>query len=285
MILIFGNDETYLYEIIEDYKDAKLQKEKDIIFNSFCTSIWSSNNKRRTYTKSIKFNIRKDLLDTNLGQVFYTWSDVEYKYYKAMTKDENWCSFIRQKINNIYTRCFDKDVILAKEYMELIKTPKRLYFEWISGIDMNAATVTDIIDDAIDKSEKVKKRLQMEKMELSWEDYKKIIEQFLHRCFDNCRLIEDYEDKTSITSRFDFLTEDNFYVGYINRCLEGEILKWQKKYYGVRDHKKYKRCKLCGSMIEIKNKYDHSSKYCNACKIQKRKEKNHNYYIKTKPKS
>ena len=29
--------------------------------------------------------------------------------------------------------------------MDLIKTPKRLYFEWIAGIDMDADIVTEII--------------------------------------------------------------------------------------------------------------------------------------------
>ena len=28
----------------------------------------------------------KDLLQTELGQVFDTWSDIEYTYYKSMTK-------------------------------------------------------------------------------------------------------------------------------------------------------------------------------------------------------
>lgn len=285
MIHIYECNNTFLYEIIEDYKGSQTQEEKDEIFNSFCSSIWSSDNKRRTYTKSIKFNVKKDLLNTDLGQVFDTWSDVEYKYYKAMTKDENWCSIIRQKINNIYTRYFDKEVILGKEYMDLLKTPKRLYYQWLSGIDMDAATVTEIVDDVIDKSIKVKSRLQMEKMSLSWNEYKKVVEEFLRRCFDNCKLIDEYEDKSKIISRLDFLTEDHFYVGYICKSLEGEILKWQKQYYRVRDHKRYTRCKKCGSIIEKKSMYDYSSKYCEKCKKIKRSEINHNYYIKTKPKS
>ena len=54
--------------------------------------------------------------------------------------------------------------ILGKEYMSLLKVPKKLYYQWISGIDMETATVTGIIDDAIDNAEKVKLRLQKEKM-------------------------------------------------------------------------------------------------------------------------
>ncbi len=268
VIHIYDSNETYLYEIIEDYKEAGSEEEKDKIFKTFCSSIWSSNNKRRIYTKSIKFNVRKDLLETGLGQVFNAWSSVEYKYYKSMTKDENWCSIIRQKINNIYTRYFDKEIILSKEYMDLLKTPKKLYYQWIGGNEFEVLCVTDIIDNSIQDSIVVKEKFQKQKMELSWESYKVLIEGFLRRCFNNCKLIGEYEDKTRLLSRFDFLTEDNFYVRYINRSLDGEIRKYQKRKYGLpqSSRKGYKRCNVCGDIFEIHNKHDFTTKYCEKCK-------------------
>lgn len=265
MIHIYDCNETFLYEIIEDYKEAENNEVKDEIFNSFCSSIWASDNKRRTYMKTIHFKVRKDLLNTELGQVFDTWSGIEYRYYKSMTKDENWCAIIRQKINNIYTRYFDKEVILNKEYMDLLKKPKLMYFDWLSGTEMDADAVTDIIDDTIDKAEKLKQRFQMEKMTLSWNEYKKVIEGFLRRCFDNCKLIEEYEDKSQIVNNYDFITEDNFYVKYINRYMDREIVQYQKKYYGVRQHKKYSRCKRCGGIIE---KTGNKRLYCDDCRKQ-----------------
>lgn len=253
-----------MYEIIEDYKEAKTEEEKDDIFKSFCSSIWSSDNKRRIYKKSIKFNVRKALLQTELGQVFDTWSDVEYTYYKSMTKDENWCSIIRQKINNIYTRYFDREVVLSKEYMDLLKAPKKLYYQWISGIDMDAETVTEIIDDVLDNAQKVKVKLQKEKMSLSWNEHKKIVENFLRKSFNNCKLIGEYEDKTKINTMLDFLTEDHFYVGYICRTLDNYFKNYQKEYYGVRrGHGNiYSRCKQCGSVIE---KTGNKRLYCDQC--------------------
>lgn len=273
MIHIYDYRETFLYEIIEEYKEAITNEEKDEIFRSFCSSIWKSDNKRRTYTKTIHFNVRKDLLQTELGQVFDTWSSVEYKYYKSMTKDENWCSIIRQKINNIYTRYFDKEVILNKEYMDLLKKPKQLYLDWISGAEMDSDTVTQIIDDAIDESLKLKQRFQMEKMTLSWDEYKKIVEGFLRKCFDNCRLIDEYEDKTQIINNLDFVTEDHFYVGYINRSLSTYFQNYQKEYYSVRrgHNNKYSRCKRCGGMIE---KTGNKKIYCNECAIISKRESN-----------
>lgn len=274
MIHIYDCNETFLYEIIEDYKEAEDNEVKDEIFNSFCSSIWASDNKRRTYMKTIHFKVRNDLLDTELGRVFNTWSGIEYRYYKSMTKDENWCAIIRQKINNIYTRYFDKEVILNKEYMDLLKKPKLMYFNWLSGTEMDADTVTDIIDDTIDKAEKLKQRFQMEKMTLSWNEYKKVVEGFLRRCFDNCKLIEEYEDKTQIVNNYDFITEDNFYVKYINRSLDGEMRKYQKQYYGIRDHKKYSRCKRCCGIIE---KTGNKRLYCDDCRKQNNLERYKKY--------
>ena len=271
MIHIYDCNETFLYEIIEDYKETENNEVKDEIFNSFCSSIWSSDNKRRTYIKTIHFKVRRDLLDTELGRVFDTWSGIEYRYYKSMTKDENWCAIIRQKINNIYTRYFDKEVILNKEYMDLLKKPKLMYFDWLSGTEMDTDTVTNIIDDAIDEAEKLKQHFQMEKMTLSWNEYKKVVEGFLRRCFDNCKLIGEYEDKTQIVNNYDFITEDNFYVKYINRYIDREIVQYQKKYYGVRQHKKYSRCKRCGGIIE---KTGNKRLYCDDCALIKKKESN-----------
>ena len=63
-----------------------------------------------------------------------------------------------------------------------------------------------------DNANNLKIKLQKEKMSLSWVKYKKIIEEFLRKAFDNCKLIEDFEDKTKLNNIYDFMTEDHFYV-------------------------------------------------------------------------
>ncbi len=260
------NIDKYLYEIIDDYKSADSTEEKNEIFNSFCSSVWGNKNKRRVYNRQIKFKVRSDLLESEIGQIFNTWSEVDYVGYKSMTKDTDWCSLIRQKINNLYTIYFDDEVILKKDYMNLLKTPYNLYYRWIKGVEMNANELTNVIEDSIYKAAELKSVYQKQKMKLSWNDYKKVIEEFLQRAFDNCKLIEDYENE-NITNKYiyNFITEDNFYISYICKSLEGEMLKWQKEYYGLQRgrNKQYKRCKECGALIE---KTNNRIQYCSGCK-------------------
>ncbi len=265
-IHIYNCDNKYLYEIIEDYKDSNSEEEKDDIFKSFCSSIWKSSNKRRVYTKAIRFKVKPALLETDIGKIFNAWTEVEYKGYKSMSSETDWCSLIRQKINNLYTNYFDKEVILKSEYMNLLKVPKRLYFNYIDGNEYRSDEITKLIDDAMSESLKVKEKIQLEKMTLKWSDYTELIDGFLKTAFNNCKLIGDYEDKTSISTRFDFLTEDNFYIRYFCKNLQGLMKNFQKEYYGAKRgrNKKYKRCKACHKLFEIKTK-NQNNKYCEEC--------------------
>lgn len=284
------NINKYLYEIIDDYKNADSNEEKAEIFEYFCSSLWSSKNKRRTYIKTIKFKVREDLLESEIGQIFNAWSIVEYTGYKAMTKDTDWCSLIRQKINNLYTRYFDKEVILRKDYMNLLKTPYNLYYRWIKGVEMNASELITTIEDSIYKATELKLVYQKQKMNLSWVEYKKVIEEKLIKIFDNCKSIEEYEiDNLTNKYIYEFASEDNSYIKYICDSLEGYMLNYQKEDAGLyipssRQKKQYKRCKECGKLISIDNKKDFSTKYCNECRKKVRKEKrikyNSDYYNK-----
>lgn len=224
--------------------------------------------------------MRNDLLQTEIGQIFNTWSEVEYKGYKATTQDADWCNIIRQKINNLYTRYFDNEVILNKDYIGLLKTSKAMYYRWIDGDVFNAEELTSILEDAFYKAEELKKIYQKQKIELSWNEYKDIIEGFLLKMFNNCQLIEDYEAGNKLVTIYDFFTEDNFYVKYICNSLEGEMLNYQKEKAGLKRgrNKSYKHCKECGVLIEKTGK---NTQYCIKCKETKRRETKRNWWNKT----
>lgn len=227
------------------------------------------------------------MLKSEVGQVFNIWSEIDYVGYKAMTKETDWCSLLRQKINNLYTRYFDKDVILKKDYMDLLRIPKKLYYRWICGEEFVVDELVDVIENSFDEAMKLKILYQKYKMDLSWEEYKNVVESLLKKIFDRCKLIEDYEvdnlTNTNINKEnkyiYDFYNEDKSYIKYICDSLEGEMLKWQKKYYKVRDHKKYKRCKECGTLIEVVGR---NTQYCSACKRKKELERHKKYNKKRK---
>lgn len=254
--------ERYLYEIIEDYKNAVSDAERDDIFRIFCSSIWSSSNKRRTRTKTIRFSIRKELQETDTGQVFQPWTAIGYNGFESRTRNTDWCSLIRQKINNLYTRYFDRDIILNKDYIRLLQIPKQLYYQWEGGTEMAPDEVTAQIQSALSEAEIRYAAYQKQKMQLSWMEYKKVVEGFLLKIFHTCRLLEECEEEMSCGNIYDFMNEDNFYIRYFCRSLEGAMKKWQKQYYGLRDHKTYTRCTVCGRMIE---KTNNRVKYCKAC--------------------
>lgn len=276
------NNGLYLYEIIEDYKECDSVDKQNDLFNLFCSSLWKSKNKRRIYTKTIKFKVRDDLIDSNIGQIFNNWSIIEYKGYKAMSKEDEWQDLIRQKINNLYTKYFDNDVILNKEYMDLLKTPKNLYYRWIKGYDIDIDNLVNIIDEAITNANNVKIKYQKQKMKLSWDEYKKLIEIYLRKIFDNCITINEYENKHGIPNYLllnEFSTEDNFYIRYICKSLESYMRNYQKEYYNIKRgrNKKYKHCQECGSLIESNG---NNTKYCKECKEIKRKETKRNWWNK-----
>lgn len=278
------NIDKYLYEIIDDYKNANSEEEKEGIFKDFCTSIWSNKNKRRIYKKTIRFKVKDDLLYSEIGQIFNAWSDIGYIGYKEMTNDTSWDSLIRQKINNLYTRYFDEEVILNKDYMDLLKMPKTLYYRWMKGNEMNAEDLTTLIDESVYKANELKINYQKQKMKLSWEDYKDVIEEFFNKIFKNCKTIEEYESK-NLTNQYihELATEDNFYIKYFCNSLESYIRNYQKEYYKLKRgrNKRYGRCKECGKLFE---KTGNRMIYCKDCvdvvRAKKRVKYNSDYYNK-----
>ena len=255
------NNEFYLYEIIEDYQNASSPEEQNAIFHSFCDALWENGSDRTLCTRAVRFRVRKDLLHTGPGQVFDRWSNLKYTGYHAKSPQTDWCSLIRQKINNLYTRYFDRQVVLDKEYLALLNTPKRLYFRWTAGDNADPEETSAAIQGALAQAEALKVRCQQQKMQLSWTDYQRLIEEILLRTMKNCRP-QIANEPSAYSPMYDFMDEDHLYIRYFCRCLEGELLKWQKQYYGLNDHKKYRRCQDCQCLFELRS---YNQKRCSRC--------------------
>lgn len=266
MFRIYNACNKFLYEIIEDYKFSQLEQEKNDILKVFFSLIWSCDNKRRVYEKTISYKVNKNLINTDIGQLFDKYSSIKYTTYKRMSKEQDAITLIRQKINNIYTNMFDENVCLKKDYMDCIKKAKELYFLYINGAEMTYDFIKSEIESNLHQADTLKDKYGKQKMKLEWKEYRVVVEGYLKKIFDNCRLLQDYEDKNHLTLDIDTWNEDNFYVGYICKYLNNAIKEYQRYYYGIKQRGKKTRCESCGKLINIKNKFDYSTKYCDECK-------------------
>jgi hypothetical protein len=273
---MYDVEDKFLYEILDDYKDAVSEKEKDNIINAFMKLIWSSKNKRSVTQKSLRFSVYKTLLETDIGKIFNMYSDIKYTSYRSMSKDTDFISLMRQKINNIYTNLCDSNVCLKKEYMDLIKLPKQMFYRWKSGEVYNPNTLIFQLDDILSKSAEVKEKYAKQKMSIEWNEYKTLIIPYFKRMFENYIPLEKFEDKNYLTIDIETWNEDNFAVAYLCKGLDGYMRNYQKKYYGVREHQKYKYCISCGKLIEDKSKTK-PIKYCDECKVNYRLKKYKKY--------
>lgn len=252
----------YLYEILDDYKEAETEDEKDEILNEFMKLIWSSKNKRIINKKYITIKVSDSLLKTDIGKVFDKYSSIEYTYYKSISKQQDFVSLIRQKLNNIYTNLCDGRVCIRKEYMDLIKQPKQMYFRWKNGEKYNATTLSLQIENILKEAEIIKEKYAKQKMNISWNEYKKIVVPYFKRMFENYIPLDEYEDKTVLTIDIDMWHEDNFAVAYLCKGIDGYMKNYQKEYYKLPRNKSYDYCS-CGRMF-IQNKQNNKFK-CDTC--------------------
>ena len=271
--------DKFLYEILDDYKDSISEKEKDDIVNAFMKLIWSSKNKRSVSQKSLRFSVNEILLETDIGKIFEKHSDTKYTSYRSMSKDTDFISLIRQKINNIYTNLCDGRVCLKKEYMDLIKLPKQLFYRWKSGEIYDADTLALQLDEIILKSVEAKEKYSKQKMSIEWNKYKALIVPYIKRMFNNYIPLEKFEDKNYLTLDIDAWNEDNFAVAYLCKGLDGYMRNYQKEYYGIKRNQSIKRCLSCGCIMYDTDKTK-PHKYCENCKKVIKKSQNKSYYNK-----
>lgn len=259
---MYDFEDKFLYEILDDYKDSESNKGKEEILSDFMNLIWSSDNKRIITQKKITFTVIKSLLETDIGQIFNQYSSIPYTSYKSISKETDFISLLRQKINNIYTNLCDGRVCLKKEYMDLIKSPKQMYYRWKNGEIFDVNTLSDKLNEIVKQSESVKEEYAKQKMNISWNDYKKLIKGYFARMFENYIPLEEYEDKTQLTINTEAWCEDNFAIAYLCKGLDGYMRNYQKEYYNLQRNKIYGRCD-CGGMF-IQSKQNNRFK-CDLC--------------------
>ena len=254
-----------MYEIIEDYAFLDNQTVKNEIFENFCEAIWKGNGRKRITEKNMTFKVKRSLEGTPEGELFKKYSHVPYYTYQKLSESNKWHELLLRKILNLYVVYCDKSYISSKKYLKLVKEPQSFYYSYISGDKkLRYKHLVNLFEDWEVKIEKEKQNILNRKIDISWYEFKPIIENFLRRIFDNCVLLENYNKRN--LELYD-KPEDCYYVKYFAKSLEGYLKNWQKRYFNVRQHKKIGVCVDCGVLIERTN---NSKKFCTDC-AKKRK--------------
>ena len=258
----------YLYEILDDYKQTE---NKDEVFQLFMNLIWHSTNSRQVFTKYISFSMLPNLVETDVGKVFCDYMNILYVSSKTTTTNIDFVSLIRQKINNIYNNYCEKRLCTRKDYMELLHTPKKLYFRWEKNQNdcKNVDDLSGILTESLLQAEELKNQYSKQKMNLTWKQFKPVVEKYIRRAFENYIPLDEYENKNEFVLNTDLWTEDNFAIKYICNCLQQSMKNYQKEYYGIpvlgsMDKRKYKRCKDCNKLFVVNNK-DNQTTRCKEC--------------------
>jgi len=272
---MYNIEGKYLYEILDDYKESD---DKDEVFQLFMNLIWHSTNSRQVFTKYISFSMLPNLVETDVGKVFYDYMNIPYISSKTTTTNTDFVSLIRQKINNIYNNYCEKRLCTRKDYMNLLHMTKTLYFRWEKNQNdcKNVDDLSGILTESLLQAEELKNQYSKQKMNLTWKQFKPVVEKYIRRAFENYIPLDEYENKNEFVLDTDLWTEDNFAIKYICNCLQQSMKNYQKEYYGLyikgsKDKIQYKRCKDCGKMFVV-NSIVKNIKRCTECQDENRKE-------------
>ena len=260
-------DNSYLYEILDDYQCADEDSQIDI-FTAFTDKIWSSSNKRRVETKYYTYSVSPTIKDPEIANIFNMYSRIPYTDYRTRCGSGSYIDMIRQKINNLYTIYCDERVCVKRDYHELLQRPKKMYYEFLSsgGSGCTATEIECAFEIFLARAAEIFTDSQKEKLHISWSEYKLLVNRWLWRIFNNydANKANVYEYQMH---DFVYGTEDSRIVPYITRSLSGYMKNYQKEYYGIarKGDNNYSRCE-CGNLF-LQNKQN-NRRLCDECRCK-----------------
>jgi hypothetical protein len=235
-------------ELLHEYKEVDEHK-KEQLLNEFINRLWKSNYTYKTYKKYYTYIVKDDLLENRIDliELFNKYSMIEYSVCRSFyDKQLTPIDYIRIHINNMYGYLTDKNVYLSKQYYQLLLTPKHEYFSTIDKIKngevADCLEIEKRIVDSFTEADRIKQESIDKKLNLSWKEYKKLINSYIERLFNNYIPLEDYECKHGweMHVNVDGWSEDNYAVKYFCKSLTGYLRNY------IRDHSIPKRkCLKC----------------------------------------
>ena len=278
----------YLYEYMEEYRESD---NPESVVEEFLNEVWNCPINYSTKERSFSFWVSESALENypELIAFFKQHNKIKFHMCNSFHRTRNGIELIRIPINNNYAFLTSKDVYLGRTYYKLLKTPKNEYFSVLEKIKqgevIDVFEIMNRVEAALERAVKLKEERLAEKFDISWEEYKEIVNTYVHRLFKNYKSQEEYEDEleddyyqlvNAITNN-----ENNRIVKYFRKSLRGYSMNYR------RDRKpkviKLKSCELCKIKFESNS---NRQLFCDNCKAERRRVKrityNRNGYLKRK---
>lgn len=263
----------FLNQLFDEYYETE---DKQEIIKKFIDSLWKSKYRFSKYSKYYSYKVKDELLHNRdeLINLFKQFENIEYKVCKSFSKKRlDSIDYIRIHINNMYGFLIDKDVYYSKEYYKLLLSPKQEYLKTVrllkDGLEVDVDQIKNVIENKLVEAEKLKHSSIKKKINMTWSQYKKLIDSYISRIFDNYIPVHEYEKKHGWEMKVDvsYWSEENYIIKYFCKSLTGYLRNY------VRDSKpkdaKIKKCIICQSEFEC---LSDKKLYCMKCKKNKQLE-------------
>jgi hypothetical protein len=266
----------FLNEVLQEYRDMRMDTDKEAVIKDFISDLWKSKCGFKKETKYVSFNVDHGLFKDrpDLIELFERYNNIPYKICKSFYQKVEHIDFIKIKINNLYAYYVDKDVYCGKDYYSLLRKAKNEYFKTLKLIkegveEVDSHKIERTITDALAKADNIKKHMGERKIQISWSEYKTLINSYIVKIFNNYKTIDEYEEIHGWEKRVDAIwNEDNYIIRYFNRSLHGYIMMH------IRDSKPkeeiLKYCEICDIQLEVTS---NRKKWCTICWNDKEKER------------
>lgn len=262
-----------LSELLEDYQEFN----EDEALDEFIKLLWNSDYRCRTYSKYYTFKLQPELLGNNeeLIKIFEPYQIIKVRHAVSYYKDKpNSIDMIRIHINNMYMYLTNSEVYMSKEYFNYKIKPKKLYFKTIERIkDGEVVNISEIRSQLLDlekKTEELRLRDVEKKIELTIKEYKKLINGYIFRIFNNYKSPSEYEQENGweLDVTHDAWHEDNYIIKYFCKSLTGYMKNYVKDLQPKIEI--IKNCNQCESIFKPKS---NRQKYCSVCSKQVEKKR------------
>lgn len=128
----YAADGLFLYEVLEDHHDELSEKSRINIWQALCKRAMG-HTKRARNRDDLRYVFRTRQATGRTCRRSRQHCRIPYLVARTSTTEKDGWSLLRQKVNNLYSRYCNADIITSREYRDAVFAVKSLYFAWRSG--------------------------------------------------------------------------------------------------------------------------------------------------------